>query len=186
MAATPSASSDGPPLRDLVLPASLRARLAAPLGPVRDTKTAHAALRAAGRFASCGDVVTGDALAAGLTPFLAVIDGKTLRESPRDPRALETAYGPRRRTAHNPAGRLTAELQRAVREMVRSGGGLLWVDGEEDLAALPLILEMPLGTTVIYGQPGAGVCLVTVDAESKDRARSILNAMETPHGHQDH
>ena len=63
---------------------------------------------------------------------------------------------------------LTERLRRAVKETVEAGGGLIEVDGEEDLGALALVESLPLGATVIYGIPGAGVSFVTVDAVAQD------------------
>ena len=185
MADTPSASSEGP--LDLRLPTSLRSALAIPWGPVLSSEAARSRLaHGTVRLATCGDVVTEDALSWGFPPFLAVIDGKTLRGPPRSNPLAATHPWKVRRTVANPPGTLSASLREAIHEMANGEGGLLWVDGEEDLATIPLILELPEPATVIYGQPGAGVCFVPVDVAAKDRARKILTQMEVipSHGHQ--
>ena len=48
------------------------------------------------------------------------------------------------------------------------------VDGEEDLAVIPLVLLSPLGTKVIYGQPNKGAVLVNVDTKTKDSLSNLL------------
>jgi hypothetical protein len=48
------------------------------------------------------------------------------------------------------------------------------VDGEEDLAVIPLVLAAPDGAIVLYGQPHKGVVLRTVDARAKAAARELM------------
>jgi uncharacterized protein (UPF0218 family) len=181
--ATRSASSD--PRGDLWLPPPLREQLARPLGSVLGTEAARTRLRRTGTFATCGDVVTANALAWGLRPFAAVVDGKTLRNEVRGLQPFAELARQRELRVTNAAGWVTRALREAVHALIQGGGGLLVVDGEEDLAALPLLLEMPAGATVIYGQPGAGVCFVTVDAAVQERVRTMLNQMETRSTHGD-
>ncbi|EQD42673.1 protein containing DUF359, partial [mine drainage metagenome] len=78
----------------------------------------------------------------------------------------------------NPAGMLTQRLRDAVREMVGTGGGLLEVEGEEDLASLALVESLPSGATVIYGIPGEGASFVRVNAASKENVRKLIDRME--------
>ena len=78
----------------------------------------------------------------------------------------------------NPAGMLTEGLRTAVREILPKGGGLIEVEGEEDLGALALVESMPAGATVIYGIPGEGASFVRVDAISKEHVRHLIRQME--------
>ena len=79
----------------------------------------------------------------------------------------------------NPAATLSADLLAALSDAVdRPGSVLVRVDGEEDLAALPAVLVAPDGATVVYGQPGEGMVLVTVDEARRDRCRDLLAAMD--------
>jgi uncharacterized protein (UPF0218 family) len=84
----------------------------------------------------------------------------------------------RRVRVRNPAGLLTESLRRAVRDLVASGGGLIEVDGEEDLGSLALVESLPAGATVIYGIPGEGVSFVRVDAVAKEHVRQLIARME--------
>jgi GTP-dependent dephospho-CoA kinase len=181
VAASPSASSEGPPFRDLLLRPQQRSLLARPLGPVLTTDQARRELsseRGQRIIASCGDVVTANLLQWGFRPFLAVVDGKTLRDRTYPLKEFESLTGNGRRSARNPAGQVTADLQEKIRDMARGSGGLLVVEGEEDLAVLPMVRELPLGATLLYGQPGEGVCFLTLDAKIKERVTEILNGME--------
>jgi hypothetical protein len=49
------------------------------------------------------------------------------------------------------------------------------VEGEEDLAVIPLVLAAPTGALVLYGQPGEGVVLRCVDREARKAARTFLS-----------
>lgn len=51
---------------------------------------------------------------------------------------------------------------------------ILQVDGEEDLLSLVLILGLPLGTYLYYGQPGNGLIEVYVSEAVKQSCASIL------------
>ena len=55
---------------------------------------------------------------------------------------------------------------------------LICIDGEEDLAVLPLVMEAPLGSLVFYGQPGVGVVSIHVNKDSKKMVAEILSKFE--------
>ncbi|MCE5337891.1 MAG: GTP-dependent dephospho-CoA kinase family protein [Methanomicrobiaceae archaeon] len=117
-----------------------------------------------------GDVVTHNLLDAGIVPDIAIIDGYTMR--------LPCTHSPllqeRRVTAKNAPGTITDELVDAIDEMVRDPPGVIFVDGEEDLAVIPLVLAAPYGAAILYGQPGEGAVLRLVDASAKREAASML------------
>jgi uncharacterized protein (UPF0218 family) len=52
------------------------------------------------------------------------------------------------------------------------------VEGEEDLASLPVILHAPEGATVIYGIPDTGLCLVHVDEGARGVVSDALRRFE--------
>ncbi|QYZ79250.1 DUF359 domain-containing protein [Methanofollis formosanus] len=118
-----------------------------------------------------GDVVTHNFLAAGGTPAVAVIDGYTMR-SPcgRTPLLLFN-----RVQVKNPAGALTDELTAALEEAVRNPPTLIMVEGEEDLAVIPLALIAPEGSVILYGQPGEGVVVCRVSGDLKKAAKDLLS-----------
>ncbi len=174
-AGTLSASSNG---RVWVVPDALRPTLAERYGPVYAGDDADRRLKSLRLFGACGDRVVGRALELGHPPLVGVVDYKTRRGEPV-PRESFRALGARRSVrVVNPAGQLTEALRSAVRELVASGGGLLEVDGEEDLGALALVEALPLGATVIYGIPGEGVSFVLVDDVAKAHVRNLIAQME--------
>ncbi|HTT35060.1 MAG TPA: DUF359 domain-containing protein [Thermoplasmata archaeon] len=174
-AGTPSASSEG---RGRRVPDGLRARLAERYGPVLSGEAADARFRGLGVFATCGDRVTTDAIRVGNLPLLAIVDLATRRSEPVDASVFRPLADRGVVRVRNPAGILTDRLRAAVRAMVSAGGGLVVVDGEEDLGALALVESLPVGATVIYGIPGEGASFVTVDDAAKERVRALIDAME--------
>jgi len=174
-AGTRSASSDD---TAWVVPESLRPALARRYGPVLAGAAADDALRALDVFGSCGDLVTARAIALDHPPLIGIVDRRTQRHEPIDPAAFAPLGQRRTLRVKNPAGMLTERLRSAVRRLVDEGGGLIEVDGEEDLGSLALVESLPAGATVIYGIPGAGVSFVRVDAESKRHVRELIDRMD--------
>jgi GTP-dependent dephospho-CoA kinase len=174
-AGTRSASSDE---RVWAVPESLRPTLAERYGPVYSGEEADRRVRALGVFATCGDRVTARALELEHPPLIGIVDYKTQRKEPVPPELFRSLAARRLVRVKNPAGMLTERLRSAVKQLVRDGGGLLEVDGEEDLGSLALIESLPAGATVIYGIPGEGVSFVRVDAVSKEHVRHLIGLME--------
>jgi uncharacterized protein (UPF0218 family) len=174
-AGTRFASSNG---RVWFVPDALRPTLAEKYGPVYAGEEADRRIRALRVFGACGDRVVGRALELGRPPLVGIVDYKT-RRGETVPRDSFRALGARRTVrVANPAGQLTEALRAAVRELVDGGGGLIEVDGEEDLGALALVESLPLGATVIYGIPAEGVSFVLVDDVAKAHVRNLVAQME--------
>ena len=161
----------------LELPDDLRGAFKDPLGPVfTDPETLLAADDAGTPLVAVGDVVTAHLRDAGHLPDVAVIDGKTERHAVDDSigRSLPD---PDIEVTNPPATLSRALLDALVEALARDGPTTIGVDGEEDLAALPAILATPLGGCVVYGQPGEGMVLVPVTAETRTLARDLLSRM---------
>jgi uncharacterized protein (UPF0218 family) len=118
-----------------------------------------------------GDVVTYRLIQQGIIPDIAIIDGYSMR--------LPCQWGPvefdRCIRVRNPPATLTDELIQELDGAVAHPPVLIYVEGEEDLAVIPLVLAAPEGATILYGQPHKGVVLRTVDAAAKDEARRLLS-----------
>jgi hypothetical protein len=123
-----------------------------------------------------GDVVTHNLQKRGITPAIAVIDGYTMRL----PCTRMPVYQGKCIRVKNPAGTLTDDLIRALDYAVMHPPVTVLVEGEEDLAVIPLVMAAPVGAIVLYGQPHKGVVLRTVTLEAKDTARNLLNHFLRP------
>lgn len=69
----------------------------------------------------------------------------------------------------NPAGGVTIKAVNSIGQMLKFNSCLLEVVGEEDLLVLPLLLLMPLGSVIVYGQPDKGVVQLLVTEENKNK-----------------
>lgn len=165
------------------LPTALRSELKEPLGPIfTDT---DALLDAAGSPLFCiGDVVTHHVIAAGHTPAVALVDDRTERSAVDDEIARTVAEFDgfdRTVTVGNPAATLTGDLLRelvsAIDRAVETTT-LIEVDGEEDLATVPAVVVAPDGAGAVYGQPGEGMVLVTVEDTVREQCWNLLSRMD--------
>jgi len=156
------------------LPEEMRGELKEPLGEVIaevDQK------RLSGRVVSVGDMVTYHLLEAGVTPDVAVVDGRTKREEV-DAEVVKRWKEMRRvGGVENPAGTVTHELIDSLREAYEEGG-LIEVNGEEDLAVLPAVVLSETGDTVVYGQPNEGIVYVEVDGDKQRGVFDLLRRMD--------
>ncbi|MGH7246173.1 MAG: pantetheine-phosphate adenylyltransferase [Candidatus Levyibacteriota bacterium] len=85
-------------------------------------------------------------------------------------------------SAENPAGHITtsliSEIKMVTSRLTEDRRFILFIDGEEDLAVLPLILALPLGFTVFYGQPKEGAVIVPVTEVTKRKAFRLLTVFD--------
>lgn len=164
----------------LTLPEADRAAFKEPLGPIESDP--HALLADVDGFLiAVGDAVTYHLVQAGRRPDVAVVDGRTeretvddeVREAIDDDDAIEVTNPPA-----TLADGLLVELCTAIAKERRV---TILVDGEEDLATLPAVLVAPDGASVVYGQPGEGMVHVAVDDSVRVRVRNLLSMLEGDH-----
>jgi GTP-dependent dephospho-CoA kinase len=163
------------------LPEMLRPQLASPLGPVLPGAEAAKEASKSRVVATVGDVTTATFLEQGLRPRVMVVDNRTKRGS--FPHAVRERIPPGTPVVQvaNPPARITDELWDACAAGIAGKAPvLIEVQGEEDLAVLPIALLAPTGTVVAYGQPDQGVVLLQVNDEARDRVRALLKQMEGP------
>ena len=162
----------------LRLPRSLRSAFKDPFGPV--FTDADSLLDAADPpVIAVGDVVTAHLVRAGRTPDVAVVDGRTKREAVSEETASALDALPEGTTVTNPAGELSAALLRSLREAVDADEPrVIDVDGEEDLATLPVVVCAPDGASVVYGQPDEGMVLVRVTPETRAEMVELVTRFE--------
>ena len=79
----------------------------------------------------------------------------------------------------NPAGTITAKSQLILYDAVQDGKCLaVIIDGEEDLLVLPLMVYMPFGSVIVYGQPREGMVVITVTEERRHWAEKFMDTMQ--------
>lgn len=119
---------------------------------------------------SVGDVVTHNLQKHGITPDVAIIDGFTMRS----PCSTQPSLTGSSIAVKNPAGTLTDALINAIDTAIAHPPVTIIVDGEEDLAVIPVVIAAPLGAIVLYGQPHKGVVLRRITPDAKHTAREFL------------
>jgi cytidyltransferase-like protein len=79
----------------------------------------------------------------------------------------------------NPPGTITPELFQAVQSAFNSRQKeIILIDGEDDLAVLPVLLIAPLGFNVFYGQPNEGLVQVLITEENKEKAYQLTQSFD--------
>ena len=159
----------------------VRAELKKPLGRVCSEKEAvQAAKQAKGRVICVGDSCAYAMLQNSVEPRVIVYDLKTLRKRVSEDVANRLSGLPwKKARAANPAGFITDELfsvlENALGEKERVA---IFVEGEEDLAALPALALAEEGELVFYGQPGQGIVCIRVSEETRSKAEKLLREMD--------
>ncbi len=154
----------------LILPEERRRLFKEPFGVLYPSIDEVIPLIAGRDVYTVGDVVTHNLLKKGIIPTVAVVDGYTMRSPCNRMPAVHGECIP----VKNPPGTLTDELICALERAVRNPPSTIIVDGEEDLAVIPLVLTAHDGAIVLYGQPHKGVVLRTVDSEARKTAQQFL------------
>ncbi len=136
-------------------------------------------------LACVGDIVTYYALKSQFKPDIVVIDGKSIRKSLNADIKAEIDRMTSNYTtieAKNPAGHITEDLVEKLFEAIKiakSGSkAKVFVEGEEDLAVMPLAIMLPKGSLIVYGQPRRGVVAVAVSREKKVDMFDLVKRME--------
>ena len=132
----------------------LRKRLKKPLGEVIPFAEAVERCREK-KVIAVGDEIVFNFLEQGKIPFVSIFDGKTLRR-PIEPgvRGKIAEFYPHPEKIEKPAGDLSIEMFEIAKRFLQKGGAL-FVEGEEDLFALPFALLLK-EEVLVYGQPGEG------------------------------
>ncbi len=121
-----------------------------------------------------GDTVSRNAAQMGIRSDLMIIDNLKKRTKAK-PYTFQSKVKIR---TTNHAGMIEAKAREAVEQAVLRGSDLIEVDGEEDLLAIVAVQTSPVGSLVVYGQPGEGIVLVRVSEAKKAEAQAIIEQME--------
>ena len=154
----------------LILPENCRGLFKKPFGRLFSDFSQLVPELAGKKICAVGDVVTANAVSAGIIPDIAVIDGVTKRNEAVVSSNVYQVQIP----SENPAGTITDSLVSALKEAYAKRPAVVLVTGEEDLAVLPAIELLPSGWVILYGQPGEGAVLCAVDDSLKALASDFL------------
>jgi len=169
----------------MILPEEMRADLKNPLGRLckgnglECIKVMSSELKLAKKVAAVGDMTAFYLLESGMQPDLIIVDHKTKRTQIPE-HIKQSLIRDKYKTVEvvNPPATLTRGLLDAISNSLSCDEKTkIVVDGEEDLATLPVILCAPLGSVVVYGQPNEGSVIVNVTPEKKEQIKNLMNKM---------
>src|SRR5918999_1547254 len=108
-----------------------------------------------------GDATTEKILSFDLMPNLAIIDGieRRIKKSELEMANLKNTY-------------LTIKKILFEKEQA-----IIFIDGEEDLLALPVFALAPLDSIVFYGQPLEGIVMVKINDEIKKKSSNLIKSI---------
>ncbi|MCL4438808.1 MAG: GTP-dependent dephospho-CoA kinase family protein [Candidatus Thermoplasmatota archaeon] len=120
------------------------------------------------KIISVGDVTTDTLHKCGVPVHLEVVDLKTRRG-----KEGEFQSDPSSHHVKNEAGTLSHDLFLLIRRLIPAGGRIE-VNGEEDLAVIPIIYYCDLNTVIVYGIPGKGMACIAVDRSVKKNIEELV------------
>lgn len=125
-----------------------------------------------------GDVCLSNFRKNGWEYQLGVFDKRTKRQAITDQDLLSLTADV---VTKNQAGMISVAAVGALKQLIfalsvmpNSSAKHLYVEGEEDLLTVALVLLLPLGSVVYYGQPDVGMVRVVVDERSKEVVSALF------------
>ena len=169
---------------------SQRTTLSKPIGKLYEGKGPELVkeiveIRDAEVFITIGDLVSLYVFQAGFEPDVVIIDFRTERSelNDREKELLEGFIkGYNIIKVRNPQGHITEELVEALFRAIKTGKTCIIVDGEEDMASLPLALILPENSLFLFGIPKRGILAYTVAEKDKVLISRIVEEMEEMEG----
>lgn len=171
-------------IRHLVLPQSLRQELGRPQGTlvegtVEETipKLRQKLNTRSSVLVGVGDVTADILVENKFDPDIIITDGQTKRTQLED---WKEYHGFDILEAKCPAAEITADAWQAIRQAISRlpSKSHIKIDGEEDLLVLPLIVELPIESIIIYGQPNKGAVMRSINKQAKKSAKQLLAKFE--------
>ena len=154
----------------MILKQEYRKRLRKPLGEVIKSEEELVKKIRNREIITIGDEATQVILKLKIKPKLAIVDYRIRRK----PIKYRYKSFLKRIRVINKAGTISSQAIQKIKEGLKDSNSLLEVEGEEDLLALPVILEVDKGALVLYGQPGRGIVLVEVTEDKKKEIRNLI------------
>ena len=157
---------------NLILPDKLRAKLQEPWGQIFS--------EIPNNLDGAKTIVTGDATAQkfnqqNIKQFLSIVDFQIQRKTEFNNLSELGFANEEAQKINNPHGQISAELFRAVQSAFNSQNRtVILIEGEDDLAVLPVLLAAPLGFSIFYGQPNVGLVQLPVTEENKEKAYQLV------------
>ncbi len=129
-----------------------------------------ALVKGANSIITVGDATTERLLGFGITPNLAIVDGKERRLAREYPK-----HNAKEMHCVNPAGTISSSAVQLLKDaLAELQPVVVIVEGEEDLLALPVFAIVAEGAVVLYGQPLEGIVAVKITPAKRKRAKELM------------
>jgi len=160
--------------KNLILPQSLRSVLKKPFGEIIKERTL---INSKFNIATVGDITTQKFNKLYGNQKISIIDFYVGRKKIfSDIKQLKFKNKKELVMVPNPPGMITPKLFIEIQKsLVSDCKKIILVQGEEDLAVLPLIILAPLNFLIFYGLPGKGLVRVEINESTKKKAFSLLS-----------
>tara|TARA_Y100000766_G_scaffold280275_1_gene289821 strand:+ start:181 stop:681 length:501 start_codon:yes stop_codon:yes gene_type:complete len=130
--------------------------------------------------ATIGDICTVKLIQEKIIPNLMIVDYKTKRNIKLTEMQMSIIESVKSKSVKvdNKPGTISQQLYFEIKNAIKSEiMTKIIVNGEEDLATLPVIKYSKIGAKVIYGMPDRGMVVVDVNQRTKERANKLLKKM---------
>ena len=130
--------------------------------------------------ATIGDICTVKLIQEDIIPNLMIVDYKTKRNIKLTEKQISIIESVKCKNVEvdNESGTISQQLYFEIKKAIKSEiMTKIIVNGEEDLATLPVIKHSKIGAKVIYGMPDKGMVVVDVNQQTKERANKLLRRM---------
>ena len=132
-----------------------------------------------------GDATTEKLISFDLMPNLAIIDGieRRINRSELEISNLKNIFFKKNQTYNqyhckNIKGTISNEAYLTIKKILVEGErAVIFIDGEEDLLALPVFALAPLNSIVFYGQPLEGIVMVKISDEIKNKSSNLIKSI---------
>ena len=156
----------------------LNKELKHPLGELHSSIPSD--LKSSELIATIGDISTLNVFTHLREPDISIVDYKTQRLNTLTEGDLKiiNSIGTTTLNVANLPGTISKDLWDAIEKAFNTDGTTrIVVDGEEDLATLPVVAMAPDNTKVLYGQPNEGIVIITVNPTVCKRVTNFLTRM---------
>jgi len=132
-----------------------------------------------------GDATTEKILSFGLMPNLAIIDGmeRRIKRSESEILNLKNTFSSKNHIYNqyqckNTKGTISKEAYLIIKKILfEEEQAIIFIEGEEDLLALPVFALAPLDSIVFYGQPLEGIVMVKINDDTKNKSINLIESI---------
>lgn len=123
-------------------------------------------------------ITVGDYCSLNLPSGIKIFDGKVGRKKIKIPFKWKRNFS---LSCSNLPGTIQGRVWPVIKKAIKKNRNV-FVQGEEDLLVIPVVLLSKKGELVVYGFPKKGICLIEVSPEIKKAFKELLKKFSTKAG----